>query len=513
MSKVIYKRTATGAIQQWCAEIEGSRYRTRSGQLDGTIVTTDWVQCQGTNIGRSNERTPEEQAIFEVKALYKKKLERDYHEDIDCIDDPLIFAPMLAKEYGDYADKIDFTNKVFAQPKLDGIRCIATERGLFSRNGKPILGVPHIIEALKPLFDYQPDLILDGELYNHAYRDDFNAIVGTVKKQKPTEEDLEKARLIQYHVYDLPSADGGFAERHLCLRELLAMTDFPIKTVPLVQTIIVRDLEAIDRDLLCQDPCRRAALRPGEGVCPRRQPALPHHQPPSRCGVPHMTISIPLPDQKFPVLLMDPPWRATAYTEARSGTPRRIEGDHYPTMSLAELKALPVASIAAKECALFMWVVDTHLDQALELGCAWGFRYSSIAFVWRKMTKHGKDHFGMGKTTRKGVEICLLFMKEPPKRQSAAVRQYLTGEEEWIDAKVREHSRKPDEQYERIEALYNGPYCELFARQHRPGWEAWGLETTKFDSLPDDILALLGGDLSHVKADAAALEEDLAALI
>lgn len=210
--------------------------------------------------------------------------------------------------------------------------------------------------------------------------------------------------------------------------------------------------------------------------------------------------NVKLPKGKYSVILIDPPWRNQAFTKERSGTPRRIEGDHYPTMTLDELKALPVAKRAASKCALFMWVIDTHLEQAFDLARHWGFRYSSIAFVWRKTTKHGKTHFGMGKTTRKQVEIVLLFMKDPPLRKSAGVRQYL--EAEWIDSERREHSRKPDEQYERIEALYDGPYLEMFARQHREGWVSWGLEVDKFDKLDmpakstnsgdDDLMALLG---------------------
>lgn len=195
----------------------------------------------------------------------------------------------------------------------------------------------------------------------------------------------------------------------------------------------------------------------------------------------------------YSVIYADPAWHTVAFNKARSGTPRRIEGDHYKTMTLNELKALDVGRLAAPECALFLWVIDTHLEQAFDLAASWGFRYSSIAFVWRKMTKHGKDHFGMGKTTRKQLEIVLLFMKTPPKRQSAAVRQYLPAE--WIDAQVREHSRKPDEIHPRIEALYNGPYLELFARQERPGWDAWGDEVGKFSrpaTLPEDILSLIG---------------------
>lgn len=208
-------------------------------------------------------------------------------------------------------------------------------------------------------------------------------------------------------------------------------------------------------------------------------------------------MTLALPRKKYRVILADPAWRTETYTKDRAGTPRRIEGDHYATMSLEELKALDVPGIADKECALFMWVIDTHVQQAIELASSWGFRYSSVAFVWRKMTKNGKDHFGMGKTTRKQLEMVLLFMKTPPKRQSAAVRQYLPAE--WIDAKTREHSRKPDEIYSRIEALYEGPRVELFARQKWPGWDSWGAEVGKFPARVHDDLADLLGTRKAVK--------------
>src|SRR5271165_4862698 len=97
---IIYKTTNSGATQQWSQEIEGSKYRTISGQVNGKLVTSEWTQCIGTNIGRANERTPEQQAIFEVDANYKKKLEKDYHKSIDNIEEGShIFQPMLAYEY------------------------------------------------------------------------------------------------------------------------------------------------------------------------------------------------------------------------------------------------------------------------------------------------------------------------------------------------------------------------------------------------------------------------------
>ena len=110
---------------------------------------------------------------------------------------------MLAIKHEDA--KYDFENEVyFSQPKLDGIRCIARRDGLWSRSGKEIIAVPHIIEELKVFFESYPDAILDGELYNHNLRDDFNKITSLVRKTKPTAEDIEEAKiLVEYHVYDM----------------------------------------------------------------------------------------------------------------------------------------------------------------------------------------------------------------------------------------------------------------------------------------------------------------------
>jgi DNA ligase-1 len=119
---------------------------------------------------------------------------------------------MLAHKYEDYKDEISYP--LYAQPKLDGIRCIAKKDGLWSRNGKAILSVPHIHEALSPLFNQYPDLILDGELYCDKLANDFNKICSLVKKTKPTREDLVESReTIEYHIYDIPSNEGTFVER------------------------------------------------------------------------------------------------------------------------------------------------------------------------------------------------------------------------------------------------------------------------------------------------------------
>lgn len=176
---------------------------------------------------------------------------------------------------------------------------------------------------------------------------------------------------------------------------------------------------------------------------------------------------------KYGAILVDPPWSFKTFSGKR-GTPHRTANDHYVTMTSAELMALPVADFAAPNCALFVWVVDSHIDESQHLISAWGFRYKTKAFTWVKTTKNGLPKIGLGYWTRKQTEICLLATRGHPRRKSKGVR-------ELIMAPRREHSRKPDEQYERIEALVDGPYLEMFARQQWPGWDVWGNETDKFN--------------------------------
>ena len=181
----------------------------------------------------------------------------------------------------------------------------------------------------------------------------------------------------------------------------------------------------------------------------------------------------------YPAILCDPPWSFEAYSGPRVA--QRTAQSHYAVQPHEALAAIPVP--AADNCALFMWTVDSHLDQAILLMQAWGFTFKTIAFVWVKTCKDGKTpRMGMGLWTRKMSEICLLGTKGHVSRQSKGVRQV-------IMAPRREHSRKPDEIYRRIEALVEGPYLEMFARQSWPGWDAWGNETEKFDAAPAIVAA------------------------
>jgi N6-adenosine-specific RNA methylase IME4 len=173
------------------------------------------------------------------------------------------------------------------------------------------------------------------------------------------------------------------------------------------------------------------------------------------------------PCKRYGALLVDPPWPFRIYA-GNDTTPHRTADEPYRTMTLTELKRLPVLSIAARDCALFLWVVDPLLPQAIEIGHAWGFTYKTRAFEWFKTKLHSEGYaIGMGYWTRKQAESCLLFTRGSPRRQARDVRQIIEGPRQG-------HSRKPDETYSRIERLVAGPYCELFATQARSGWDGWG---------------------------------------
>lgn len=221
----IYKIDIKGKVRVWYMEQDGSRYRTIAGIRNGKLVTSGWTQTEATNVGRSNERNPVAQATFEIEAEYKKNLTREYHHTIEGAGGGAhFFKPMLAEKY---ASK-EFTPG-YAQPKLDGIRCIAKKDGLWSRKGKPILGVPHILDGLKEFFVAYPNEVLDGELYNHDLKDDFNQITSIVRTSKLSQEDVELSRkFAQYHIYDLPMMDANFHERSMRLTSLLEALDSDI---------------------------------------------------------------------------------------------------------------------------------------------------------------------------------------------------------------------------------------------------------------------------------------------
>jgi N6-adenosine-specific RNA methylase IME4 len=171
--------------------------------------------------------------------------------------------------------------------------------------------------------------------------------------------------------------------------------------------------------------------------------------------------------QKFGAIYADPAWKFESWGEDGQD---RAAANHYTLTTLDDMKAMPVEALAADDCVLFMWVSDPMLPHALELIAAWGFTFKTVAFTWVKASKTGEtEHLGNGYWTRANPEMCLLATRGKPQRLNMDVRQLLV-------APLQEHSRKPDEAYERIERLVAGPYLELFARRPREHWMSWGNE-------------------------------------
>ena len=155
------------------------------------------------------------------------------------------FKPMLANPV---SENIDFDTRAYAiQPKLDGVRCYINRFGAFSRNHKPFHNAKHILTELKPLFAAYPDIILDGELYNHKYKNNFNKIISLVRKQKPTQADkFEAASYLQFHCYDLfdPSkSDAPFIDRTLRITALVSQ--FGLRSIREVYTRVVWDNDSM----------------------------------------------------------------------------------------------------------------------------------------------------------------------------------------------------------------------------------------------------------------------------
>ncbi len=234
----LYHIDDNGNVRVWWMERENDRYRAISGIEGGQLVTSEWKYTEPKNVGRSNATTGAQQAEAEVESQYTKKLDRKYTRTKESAGRSNIIEPMLADKYKGWDRK---WGSVFSQPKLDGMRCIATRSGMFSRQGKPVVTVPHIAEQLRPFFEANPDAVLDGELYNHDLRDNFNELISIARQSKPSTEDLKRsASVIQYHVYDQIGPDKFGVRHHNLIRELRG------PSIVIVTTTRLESEEALD---------------------------------------------------------------------------------------------------------------------------------------------------------------------------------------------------------------------------------------------------------------------------
>jgi DNA ligase 1 len=202
-SELIYKRDVSGNIRIWYWEVgdgplEG-HWRTVSGLINGEQSVSEWKYATP-----KSQFNAQEQAIFEATSAMTKKLKVDYRETIETVDEnrDSFIKPMLAHKYEGWQ------GLCFVQPKIDGMRCIANVDGLWSRLNRPIISMPHIEAILMNFFEDYPNIVIDGELYNHNLYDNFNAIMSLTKKTKPTYEDLDRSeRLIEYWIFDMVDLD------------------------------------------------------------------------------------------------------------------------------------------------------------------------------------------------------------------------------------------------------------------------------------------------------------------
>ena len=241
----LYQIDSKGKVRIWYITVRGDEYRTTSGLQEGKKVTSGWTKAEPTNVGKSNTRDGAAQAISETESEYTKKLEGKYYKTLEEAQTAgtgmKFLQPMLANKYEDYVDRVVFGD-AYAQPKLDGIRCTVQKYAIFSRAGKPFVSCPHILEELKSFFDNYPDVPLDGELYNHNLKHDFDKITSLVKQPKPTEEELaESKEKVQFHVYDVVM-EGNFAERSKFLRTNVVES----QSIKPVETIAVVNQEMLD---------------------------------------------------------------------------------------------------------------------------------------------------------------------------------------------------------------------------------------------------------------------------
>jgi N6-adenosine-specific RNA methylase IME4 len=178
----------------------------------------------------------------------------------------------------------------------------------------------------------------------------------------------------------------------------------------------------------------------------------------------------------FSVIYADPPWPWQTWG-GDTGKIHSAVDTHYATSPIAEIMKLPVAALAAEDCALFLWCTGPHIaiGSHVEIIRSWGFKPSTIAFDWIKQTPSGDGlHTGMGYWTRSNAEQCFIATKGSPSRLVTDVHQVVL-------ASIGEHSAKPEEVRRRVERLFPGPYLELYGRKPVAGWIVWGNEVARRD--------------------------------
>ena len=267
----LYKIDSVGRLREWTMNIDGNSFYAVKGLVDMKLTQDKPTIATAKNVGRSNETTEEEQAELEAKAKWDKKLKEGYALTPEEAEDEKYFDPMLAQSYDDRESDVqnvfDDGSFVYTQPKLDGIRCIIRKESgeviARTRKGRTIDSIQHIIKSLEKYFNDDETLVLDGELYNHELKHDFNKIVSLVRKQTPsrTKSDTDKSfqkkldkyadamveseKLVQYHIYDIPRSDT-FRRRDLFSERFFAIDIFDNEYIKMVKTQVAFNSDDLD---------------------------------------------------------------------------------------------------------------------------------------------------------------------------------------------------------------------------------------------------------------------------
>ena len=228
MKQTIYKIDTKGKTRFITISVDGSTIIQESGLLDGKSVT-NISQCEGKNIGKVNETTPENQAIIEAVAKIKKKLSEEYFESVETAQTVEYISPMLAKDFKKESKKVIYP--CYVQPKMDGMRCLKKGSQLTSRDNKLITTLKHIEKVLPEIADY-----FDGELYISGKS--FQENMTLIKKYRPGETED-----VKYHVYDMVLPNLPFSERYALLKTLVKDIDV-IELVPTYVATNEADIKA-----------------------------------------------------------------------------------------------------------------------------------------------------------------------------------------------------------------------------------------------------------------------------
>lgn len=245
----LYKIDSRNAIRVFFIEQSGDTYRMVAGLYEGILVHSKFTQAIPKNIGRANATTGEEQAIVEILARYTKKRAEGYYDSIEEAKkhpEGNFFEPMLADTWEKVNDKYK-QFPLLADPKLDGMRLTVYKTEAISRNGKPVSTAQHIVEALTDFFNSYPNIRLDGELYNHDLKNDFENLMSIARKVKPTEEDLAIAKeTLQFHVYDC----YNYANPHMTARDrklfLSKLVQYNSPYIKFVPGVLVRSKDELE---------------------------------------------------------------------------------------------------------------------------------------------------------------------------------------------------------------------------------------------------------------------------